>query len=305
MRALASKAAYQTSPIKRARASPIKRARATKVEVEERRDALLTIVAAQRPMTVRQVFYQATVAGIVEKAETGYAKVQDDLVKLRRAGTLPFDWIVDNTRLQRKPTSYSGIEAALIDTARFYRKSLWDDADAYVEIWLEKDALSGVIYPVTSLYDVPLMIARGYASLSFLHGSASYIAQLDRPAFLYHFGDHDPSGVNAGEKIEQTLRELAPRAEIHFERVAVTPDQIARLNLPSRPTKASDTRAKGFGSRSVELDAIPPQVLRDMVEEVINRHLPQDQLETLILAEKSEREQLSMLASSVVEGGWA
>ena len=102
-----------------------------------------------RPMTVRQVFYQATVRGIVEKTEAGYAKVQTDLVEMRKAGDLPYGWLADNTRWQRKPRTYDGIEDALEETARFYRKSLWNDADSYVEIWLEKDALSGVVYPVT------------------------------------------------------------------------------------------------------------------------------------------------------------
>lgn len=284
-------------------ASRIKRIRATKAAVEQRRADLLAIVAEQKPMTVRQVFYQATVAGIVEKAESGYGKVQTDLAKLRDEHALPYDWIVDNTRLQRKPTSYSSVEQALWDTAQFYRKDLWRDANAYVEIWLEKDALSGVIFPVTSLYDVPLMIARGYASLSFLHGSAEYIARLRKPAYLYHFGDHDPSGVNAGEKIEQTLRKLAPNAEIHFERVAVTRDQIHELRLPSRQTKTSDPRAKGFEGRSVELDAIRPQMLRDMVEAVINRHLPQAELRALQWVEQNERDQLLMYAADVSGGG--
>ena len=149
---------------------------------------------------------------------------------------------------QRKPRTFSSVEEALRDTAAFYRKSLWTDADCYVEIWLEKDALSGVIYPVTSMYDVPLMVARGYASLSFLHTAAEYIDSLDVPAYIYHLGDFDPSGVNAGEKIEETLRELAPGADIVFERIAVTEAQIADWDLPTRPTKASDTRAKAFGS---------------------------------------------------------
>ncbi len=195
-------------------ASPIKRRRSTKAEVEGRREALLGIVAEMQPMTVRQVFYQATVAGIVEKSEAGYSKVQTDLALMRRAGELPYDWLADNTRWQRKPRSFGSIEEALNDTAKFYRKALWADADAYVEVWLEKDALAGVIMPVTAMYDVPLMVARGYASLSFLHSAAEYIASLEVPAFIYHLGDFDPSGVNAGEKIEQTLREMAPDADI-------------------------------------------------------------------------------------------
>jgi hypothetical protein len=135
-------------------------------------------------MTVRQVFYQATVRGLVEKAESGYAKVQTDLTIMRRAGDLPYDWLADNTRWQRKPRTFSSVEEALKDTAAFYRKSLWNDADSYVEVWLEKDALSGVIYPVTSMYDVPLMVARGYASLSFLYSAAEYINTLDVPAYI-------------------------------------------------------------------------------------------------------------------------
>ena len=205
-------------------ASPIKRIRATKAEVEERREALLTIIDDGQPMTVRQVSYQATVRGLVEKAESGYAKVQNDLTILRRAGELPYDWLADNTRWQRKPLTFASVDEALRSTAAFYRKSLWTRADSYVEIWLEKDALAGVIYPVTSMYDVPLMVARGYASLSFLYNAAEFIAELAVPAYIYHLGDFDPSGVNAGEKIEETLRELAPDADIVFARIAVTPE---------------------------------------------------------------------------------
>src|SRR5436305_14288411 len=106
------------------------------------------------------------------------------------------------------------------------------------------------------------MVARGYASLSFLHSSAEQINEIDIPAYIYHFGDFDPSGVNAGEKIEETLIEMAPDAEIYFERVAVTPSQIAVWDLPTRPTKSSDTRSKNFGTISVELDAIEPSRLR-------------------------------------------
>src|SRR5262249_46578812 len=161
-------------------------------------------------------------------------------------------------------------------------------ADAYVEIWLEKDALSGVIYPITSMYDVPLMVARGYASLSFLYNAAEYINTLYVPAHIYHLGDFDPSGINAGEKIEETLQELAPDAEIYFERIAVTPEQIEEWELPTRPTKTSDTRSKGFGAISVELDAIEPNRLRQLVQEAIEVHLSAAQFEVLKVAEESE-----------------
>jgi hypothetical protein len=167
---------------------------------------------------------------------------------------------------------------------------------------LEKDALAGVVYPVTSMFDVPLMVARGYASLSFLYSAAEYINELTVPTFIYHLGDFDPSGVNAGEKIEETLREMAPEAEIFFERIAVTRGQIAEWDLPTRPTKKSDTRAKGFSDISVELDAIEPNQLRALVTEAIEQHLPKRQFKVLKAAEESERDIIGRLVRIATNG---
>ena len=141
--------------------SHIKRHRATKADIGHRRAELHKIVANMHPMTVRQVFYQASVLGLVEKTEAGYNKVQTDLVQMRRSGEMPYGWLADGTRWVRRPQTYSSIQAALDETARFYRKALWDDAPTYAEVGLEQDALAGVNAPVTSEYDVPLLVARG------------------------------------------------------------------------------------------------------------------------------------------------
>jgi hypothetical protein len=270
--------------------------------MEERRASLAAIVADMRPMTVRQVFYQATVHGIVEKSEAGYARVQTDLVHLRREGLLPYGWIVDNTRWVRGPRTWSSIEDALEETARLYRKALWQDAGARVEIWLEKDALSGVVWPVLDEYDVALMVTRGYASLSFLHAAAEAIEYADCPVWIYHLGDYDPSGVDAGRKIEAELHRGAPDAEIHFERLSVTPEQIDAWNLPTRPTKHTDSRAKHFGAVSVELDAIAPQALRDLVRQAIERHLPRREIEALQRIEAEERRTLAHIVDLLGAG---
>jgi hypothetical protein len=239
----------------------------------------------------------------VEKTEAGYTKVQVDLTFMCRSGDLPYGWLTDSTRVQRKPRTFDGVDAALKHTARFYRKDLWASADCYVEVWLEKDALAGVVYPITSSYDVPLMVARGYASLSFLHSAAEYINSLDVPTYIYHLGDFDPSGVNAGEKIEQTLREMTPDAEIEFERSAVQHWQIDAWNLPTRPTKTSDTRSKTFGNISVELDAIDPDRLRSLVTNAIAAHLPHHEFQILKAAEDSERKIIRQLVGSALDGG--
>lgn len=130
---------------------------------------------------------------------------------------------------------------------------------------------------------------RGYASLSFLHEAAEYIGDLTTPAYVYHLGDFDPSGQDAARKIEETLRQMAPEAEIHFERLAVTERQIGDWRLASRPTKTSDTRSKGFGNLSVELDAVPPRQLRALVQKAIEQHLPPERFAVLKAAEWNEQ----------------
>jgi hypothetical protein len=108
--------------------------------------------------------------------------------------------------------------------------------------------------------------------------------------------------VNAGEKIEQTLRELAPNAQIHFERLAVLPEQIKSWRLPSRPTKATDTRAKKFGyAESVELDAIEPGKLRALVEQAITRHISKRELDVIKVVEDEERKILEMFREYAAE----
>ncbi len=260
------------------------------------RGAIYEVVAEDHPMTVRQVFYRLVSLGTIEKTEAEYKGTVIRLLgQMRLAKELPFDWIADNTRWMRKPDTYSGLNQALRETARFYRRALWDNQSVYVEVWLEKDALAGVLYEETAVYDVPLMVTRGYASLSYLYTAAEAIAEQDKPAFLYYFGDFDPSGVDIPRNIEQRLREFAPEAEIHFECVAVTPEQIRDWELPARPTKKTDTRSGKFDGASVEVDAIQPSMLRKLVRDRIAEHIDRKALKVLQVAEKSEREYLEQL----------
>src|SRR5262249_28818038 len=162
----------------------------------------------------RQVFYQATVAGLVAKTEAGYDTVCRDLLALRRAGEMPYDWIADATRWQRKPNTYSSLEDAVNTLASSYRRALWDSQSVYVEVWCEKDALAGTIFAVTHEWDVPLMVSRGFSSATFCYEAAMSLRQQGKPCFVYHLGDRDPSGVLIDRAIERNLREFAPDADI-------------------------------------------------------------------------------------------
>ncbi len=281
--------AYGASPIKQ------KRHRRTQHEMEEIRVEIEAVLAAERPCTVRQVYYQLVVRGAVDKTEAQYDTVGRLLVEMRREGRVAYGAITDNTRMARRPRTWSSLSDALEITQRNYRRAMWDDQDAYVEIWLEKDALSGVLIDVTVEWDVPLMVSKGFASLSFLAAAAETIDSIQKPTYLYYFGDHDPSGVVIDRKIEQTIRELAPDAEINFERIAVLPSQIEELSLPTRPTKISDSRSRSFDGESVEVDAIAPSHLRGMARTCILRHINAEAYETSMRAEAAERDTLAMM----------
>jgi len=267
-----------------------RRARRTKAEMATLCDALYGFAAERKPATCRHLFYCMTTAGHVAKTE-GECKntVNRLLVKMRRQGRIPYSWLTDNTRWRMKPDSFSSLADALAATQDSYRRALWDNQDTYVEVWTEKDAISGILWPVTSRWDVPLMTARGYASLSFLYSVAEDLKEIDKPAYLYYFGDHDPSGRDARRCVEKTIRELAPGVEVHFELVAVTPEQIEELGLPTRPTKTTDTRARVFKGESVEVDAIAPAVLRALCDECITRHIDPIRLRQLRAVEDAEK----------------
>jgi hypothetical protein len=288
---------YVASTIKRRR----RRSRRTKADIKSIKGTIIDILEKDNPQTVRQVFYALTVRGAIKKEEVEYQRtVVRLLTDMREAEQVPFEWITDNTRLMRKPASFTNLNSCLESTASFYRRNVWSNMPAYVEIWCEKDALSGVLVVETERYDVPLMTARGYSSISFLHSAAQAIKAKNKPAYIYHFGDLDPSGVDAARDIEAKLRRYAPGAEIHFERPAVTREQVEQWNLPTRPTKIKDPRAKKFGAAtSVELDAIPAARLRELARGCIERHIDQKQLEFLKVTEESERELLVKWAKLV------
>lgn len=286
---------YRASPT--SKTTPIsKRERRSQIEITRIKDTIFELLEAEQPMTVRQLFYRMVSMGVIEKSENEYNQTVGRLLtNLRREGIVPYDWVADNTRWQRKPRTHRSLAAMLTESARFYRRDLWQDQNAYVEVWLEKDALAGVLYEETAAWDVPLMVTRGYASLSFLYTAAEAIAAQEKPCHIYYFGDHDPSGIHIPQKVEATLREMAPDAEIYFERVAVTPEQIIELGLPTRPTKKSDTRSRNFDGESVEVDAIPPATLRQLVSDCIEQHVDGSILARNQTIEEEERRTAALL----------
>ncbi len=285
-------------------ACPIRRTRA---EMGAIRQAILDVIEDDPPMTVRQVFYQLVSSGVIEKTEAQYQTTVIRLMtEMRLDGDLPYGWVVDESRRVRITDTFDNVQDAIEQTAQFYRRSALKQADSYVEVWVEKDALAGAMWDVTSEYDVPLMVSRGMPSLTFLHGTAQEIRKAFRHGkrtYIYQFGDHDPTGVTIPKSMERRLAEMCEKLHCPpptVKRVALTEAQIRRHRLPTRPTKRDgNTHAAGFEGDSVELDALPPRVLRDMVRKVIEKHVSPAQTDALRAAEDSERELLRMWGKDV------
>jgi hypothetical protein len=144
-------------------------------------------------------------------------------------------------------------------------------------------------------WDVPLAVVRGYCSESFAYELGEAVANAVKPVMIYQLGDHDPSGLDAWRDLQKKVAGFAPNAEVAFERLAVTPWQIEEFELPTRPTKRSDSRATGFRGGSVEVDAIPAGVLRSPVENAITKHFDPQQLNITRAVEAVEREGLKDL----------
>jgi hypothetical protein len=266
------------------------------------RDTIIAVIKADPPMTVRQVFYQLVTRGVIEKSEAQYqGTVIRLMTEMRLSGVLPWGWVVDESRRVRITQTYDNVADAVEQTAHFYRRSALAQSNDYLEIWCEKDALTGVIEPITDEYDVPLMASHGMSSLTFVHGTALEIQKADdagKKTYIYQFGDHDPTGVIIPKSLDRRLNEMCEQLDCSppcVKRVALTEAQIKRYKLPSRPTKRDgNTHADSFVGDSVELDALPPRILRDMVRKVIEHHISPEQTTALRVAEDSERELLRM-----------
>jgi hypothetical protein len=284
---------YTSSGIKAARH------RRTRAEMDVIRHAIIEITNDGDGMTVRHLFYRLVSAGIVEKTETEYdGTVARLAVELRRSGEIPYGKIIDGSRLYTAPTTYTGIRAALQDTAAMYRRRYWRSADRQLEVWCEKDAIRALIEDTTWELAVPLMVTRGFASESIVQQLAEETLRSGKPRVILSLNDYDPSGVIMLNDIIRRARHYAPNAVFICEQVALTREQVTTFKLPTRPTKTEgNTHARQFTDpESVELDAMDPGNLRGLLKDAIEAHIDDAELAVMLAAERSERMDLTSLA---------
>ena len=277
----------------------IMRTRRNRQQIAELDRLIHSIVRENKPCTVRQVFYLVTSKGGVEKTEQGYRQVQNRLMAMRTSDRMPWHWLTDNTRWRFNVESFASAADAVRSIAGGFYLDLQAHQDTRLEVWVEKDAITGVLKPITHKYRIDLMPCRGFPSFTFLMGAADMASHDPRPFKILYLGDHDPSGSIIDIKVRQHMESHYKGAFLGVERIAVDGEQIKRFGLQTRPTKKSDSRSKNFEGDSVEVDAIPPQALRDLLEAAIQRHIDPRALAMAQRIEAEERATLKAFAASI------
>jgi hypothetical protein len=265
------------------------------------------IALEQQPITLRGLLYQVVSAAWLPSTDREhYTRVGRLMTTLRERGVVPFSWIVDNVRSTNKPSSWSGLEDFAETVRHAYRKDFWASLDAYVHVICEKDAIAGVLSPVTREYDVALSPIRGYVSLSFAHEIASTWNRIDKPIFAYYVGDFDASGFDLERDAKAKLERYCKRP-FWWQRLAVNPDNFDAFNLIPLKPKKSDSRYRRFvaehGTRCAEVDALPATELRARAERAILSHVDMVRWERLKEVERVERESLASIAWPAQPGG--
>ena len=283
------------------RTSP-KKIRRPRAETLRLWDAIALTAHEYDRMTIRQLFYQLVARGEVEKTEAAYKRVADAAAQMRLQGALPYRKIADGTRERRQADLYGGVREALVETQNLYRRNLWRDQAVHVEVWCEKDALSGVLWPVCYAYGVTYVAARGFSSLTLQHESAQAMIATGKPARVFYCGDWDASGDSMYQGLQRQLQFHG--ADVEVRRLALDRDMVIAYRLPTRPGKETDSRHRKFaaehGGASVELDALPPSVLVKLVEEAIIGEIDAESWNRLAAVEESERLSLAEL----IDSGW-
>jgi len=264
-------------------------------------------------LTLRQLYYQFVSRGLLPNQDRSYKRLGKIISDGRLAGLIDWDAIEDRTRFLRKNNHWID-PAEIVDIcARQFAIDKWGDQEFRPEVWIEKDALVGVIEGVCNRLDVPYFSCRGYMSQSEMWVGAMRMVdwvKMGQKPLIIHLGDHDPSGVNMTSDIAERLQLFC---EQHVDaaltpvvnRVALTMDQVDQYNPPPNPAKLTDTRARAyiveFGGSSWELDALEPQVLSDLVRDTIDSVRDMDLWREAVRKERQYRYELRQVSNRWVD----
>lgn len=286
--------------------------RADSVDTIERVNAILEDYHAQGyDLTLRQVYYQFVSRGWIANRDTEYKRLGSIINDARLAGLVPWNRIVDRTRNLRGIYHVGDVEQAVSETASDFALDLWSDQDYRVEVWVEKDALVGVIGQAADQLDVPYFSCRGYTSQSEIWSAAMRLVRYlkdGKRVRIVHLGDHDPSGLDMTRDIRDRLEIFigehvglfGREADFEVLRIALNYDQVEEYDPPPNPAKLSDSRGAAYvarhGHQSWELDALEPTVLAGLIETAVIEVRDDARWAAALEAQEVERERLQQVS---------
>lgn len=257
-------------------------------------------------LTLRQLYYQLVSRDLIPNKVSEYAKLSTLLVKGRMAGVVDWNAIEDRIRVPHIPYYVSGKSNAIEDTISQYRLNRQVNQEVYIELWVEKDALSGVLKRITHHYHIHLMVNRGYSSCSAMHDAYKRLKhqeRLGKDLYILYLGDHDPSGLDMIRDIQDRLEEFGVFPTV--KPIGLTQAQIKKYNPPPNPAKITDPRAKWYfeehGNTSWEVDALKPEVLHSLVKHNVEKLIDLDKFEQIRAQEDVDKEQLQNFATEFKE----
>lgn len=298
-------------------------------------------------LTARQLYYQFVSRDLIPNKDTEYKKLTALLTNARYAGMIDWTAIEDRGREPNTPNEWNSLEDRIEGALSNYRLPRWKGQPRYVELWVEKQALAGVLEPIAHQYHATLMVNKGYSSASAMKESADRIrraqmldedahdelveafrnqrARLEKsdperwekeqmrietawrktirvPVVLY-LGDHDPSGEDMVRDIKDRLKEFHV-ALLEVEKIALTIAQVRQYNPPPNPAKITDPRAKGyiakFGDKSWEVDALPPNVLTQLIRKAFDKHVDKTKLAEVKAREEEDKKRLRTAVTEIM-----
>lgn len=244
-------------------------------------------------LTLRQVYYQLVARGFIPNNERSYKNLGNLISDGKLAGLIDWYAIVDRTRNLRG-NSHWDCPSDVIRSAEYsYMLDRWQNQPNYVEVWVEKDALIGIVSKICRKLDVPHFSCRGYTSQSEMWSAAQRFRRQDwrESRTIIHLGDHDPSGIDMSRDIQERMELFG--ADVNVKRVALTMEQIETFNPPPNPTKLSDARASGYiaeyGHECWELDALEPSMITNLIEEEVTALADSELFEEIEDREKQDK----------------
>jgi hypothetical protein len=228
-------------------------------------------------LTLRQLYYQFVARDIIPNNVKSYKNLGSVVNDGRLAGLIDWSHIQDRTRHLEQNGHWEKPGDVIKSAANSYQIDMWARQKYRPEVWIEKDALIGVIEAVCGELDVPYLSCRGYTSQSEMWAGGQRIGRWakhkNQSPVVFHFGDHDPSGKDMTRDIVDRLEMFMGGVEL--KRLALNMDQIEKYSPPPNPAKTTDSRAAAyiaeFGNESWELDALEPKVITDLIRKSIGR----------------------------------